>query len=485
MNPRMKRKIPRIPLVTSEGEVAGQLALPIRKQKLLSAVKETQVKFLSPVDTDYKALVAENYDNFVVQPGTELSSELHTRLQQGFETLLTNGYLYQHRIRFRNKTVMTPVSRTLIGEPGMTYRYLNLRLFALPWTFDDKKKLSDVEKACNAFYELNTYFKDHVNKLITEKFASSTGRKIDETDDSLKTIIQRNTEFKATILNYMDPSEIRLKQEPYYNMGDIAVSWHKDESLVDGSTVAVYNHVPMEARQDCSKWKVGLKVAWDITTPAVCTPLNNKDCYYMLDTMNDTHQHCVIAGTLPRYSSTHRVVESSDSTLCYIQQRCQTALDNIGYKDQIPYLKSLETDVLQLIEEIHSEIEFEWLRQFWMQGTQHSQERQYWLKPMEQLQEDWKTMELMTKLMIDIVVKKKDQSHMIAKILLPSLVERNELRNEWMNRYSEKEFYHIPEEHRPIYEPCWTDANSEMPLPFDLSQHIDIIQECMDTNDSQ
>ena len=42
----------------------------------------------------------------------------------------------------------------------------------------------------------------------------------------------------------MDPGnpELRLKPEPYYGMGALAVSWHKDENLVAGSTVAVYNY---------------------------------------------------------------------------------------------------------------------------------------------------------------------------------------------------------------------------------------------------
>ena len=42
------------------------------------------------------------------------------------------------------------------------------------------------------------------------------------------------------------------------------------------------------------------------------------------------------------------------------------------------------------------QVEFEWLRQFWMQGVQRAKERdRYWKQPMEELEQAWKQMELM------------------------------------------------------------------------------------------
>ena len=48
---------------------------------------------------------------------------------------------------------------------------------------------------------------------------------------------------------------------------------------------------------------------WDVETPALAVPLDTGDAYYMLSDLNDTHQHCVVVGSHPRYSSTHRVAE--------------------------------------------------------------------------------------------------------------------------------------------------------------------------------
>ena len=57
----------------------------------------------------------------------------------------------------------------LIGEPGVTYKYLGLRLFALPWSFPGRSPQNDVEEACSILGELNTYFKQMSRKLISEK----------------------------------------------------------------------------------------------------------------------------------------------------------------------------------------------------------------------------------------------------------------------------------------------------------------------------
>ncbi|MGH0138798.1 UNVERIFIED_CONTAM: hypothetical protein FKN15_001760 [Acipenser sinensis] len=115
------------------------------------------------------------------------------------------------------------------------------------------------------------------------------------------------------------------------------------------------------------------------------------------DDLNMTHQHCVLAGARPRFSSTHRVAECSAGTLEYIFGRCQVALNNL-HKDpssERPSLVSLETSVLKQAEEIHNEVEFEWLRQYWFQGRRYAKFSDWWCTPMERLEECWREMELM------------------------------------------------------------------------------------------
>ncbi|GLD74058.1 alpha-ketoglutarate-dependent dioxygenase FTO, partial [Lates japonicus] len=46
-------------------------------------------------------------------------------------------------------------------------------------------------------------------------------------------------------------------------------------------------------------------------------------------------------------------------------------------------------------EEIHNEVEFEWLRQYWFQGQRYTRFCSWWTRPMEQLEKDWRLMETM------------------------------------------------------------------------------------------
>ncbi|KAG8508395.1 Alpha-ketoglutarate-dependent dioxygenase FTO [Galemys pyrenaicus] len=87
--------------------------------------------------------------------------------------------------------------------------------------------------------------------------------------------------------------------------------------------------------------------------------------------------------------------QCSTGTLDYILQRCELALQNI--QDEVDggdvSLKSLEPAVLKQGEDIHNEVEFEWLRQFWFQGNRYRKCTDFWCQPMTQLEEQWRKME--------------------------------------------------------------------------------------------
>lgn len=38
-----------------------------------------------------------------------------------------------------------------------------------------------------------------------------------------------------------------------------------------------------------ARWRIGLKVAWDIHTPGLMLPLESGDCYYMRGTYTRAH----------------------------------------------------------------------------------------------------------------------------------------------------------------------------------------------------
>lgn len=81
------------------------------------------------------------------------------------------GCLLRDLVRVRDRDVFTSVSRALLGEPGHTYRYLDTRLFAIPWHTEDTEAKGprccdlDLSTACKALSELNAFFCTDVSHL--------------------------------------------------------------------------------------------------------------------------------------------------------------------------------------------------------------------------------------------------------------------------------------------------------------------------------
>ncbi|XP_064871668.1 alpha-ketoglutarate-dependent dioxygenase FTO-like [Oncorhynchus nerka] len=164
----------------------------------------------------------------------------------------------------------------------------------------------------------------------------------------------------------------------------------------------------------------------------VCPPLSPDD-------LNRTHQHCVLAGDSARFSSTHRVAECSTGTLEYIQSRCREALSNLSTDPETGThcLLSLLPATLQGYEEIHNEVEFEWLRQYWFQGQRYTRFCSWWARPMEQLENDWREMELMTQLLLAAVEEEgqpEEGRREMAETLLTALTDRQQHRQTWRDR---------------------------------------------------
>lgn len=92
-------------------------------------------------------------------------------MQAALLTLRRKGCLLRDLVRVRDRDVFTNVSRALLGEPGHTYRYLDTRLFAIPWHSEDSEDKGqnccdpDLRAACKALWELNTFFCCDVSQL--------------------------------------------------------------------------------------------------------------------------------------------------------------------------------------------------------------------------------------------------------------------------------------------------------------------------------
>ncbi|KAM9508593.1 alpha-ketoglutarate-dependent dioxygenase FTO isoform 5-T5 [Guaruba guarouba] len=439
---------------------AGEREKRMKKKKLLEELGKDRLPYMTPVDADFHQLWKSRYSKLIFRKSDTVPEELHQMVQEAFLTLREHDCFFQDLVRIKGKDFVTPVSRILIGNPGYTYKYLNTRLFTVPWPtvgYDIKYCSPQIHDVCKALIRLNDYLHIEAVKALQnlvetkeindttvidgeQNFATSLAEKESISKDESSCCVQADnyislknrTSYNMTLLNYMDPLQmLYLKQEPYFGMGDMAVSWHHDENLVERSTVAVYSYscegsAMAESDEEILKgrdpavWHVGLKVAWDIETPGLAMPLHQGDCYLMLDDLNMTHQHCVLAGFSPRFSSTHRVADCSRGTLEYIFGQCELALQNLqtDLDSMALSLKSLETAVIKQVEEIHNEVEFEWLRQFWFQGKRYLKCTDWWLKPIAKLEEFWRKMEIMMPVRSSRELARRPETRM------PSLVDR-------------------------------------------------------------
>ncbi|KAG7252622.1 hypothetical protein CRUP_021458, partial [Coryphaenoides rupestris] len=136
----------------------GALRLPRLswRRKLLQVLGDTKIPFLGPARRGLPA------------PGSlaPWPPELHGRVQAALCTLRTKGCLLRDLVRIRDRDVFTTVSRALLGQPGHTYRYLDTRLFAIPWHTEEggaevkgpAAATPDMRAACKALWELNSFF---------------------------------------------------------------------------------------------------------------------------------------------------------------------------------------------------------------------------------------------------------------------------------------------------------------------------------------
>ncbi|XP_043562933.1 alpha-ketoglutarate-dependent dioxygenase FTO isoform X6 [Chiloscyllium plagiosum] len=443
-----------------------------QRQKLLKEIEDRKLPYLTPKHVEFEQLSNAKYSKLYLQRASCVPQEIHQNVQQGLTMLQDCKCFSQDLVQIKGKDVLTPVCRLLIGDPGCTYRYLDTRLFTIPWPSHGVEvtyNSDEIGKACQAIKDLNEYLHVEAMKILLDrcsadveeigfeaKTATSTvvknsGYMEDRTyhnkQSNNRTMLKDRTSFNVALLNYMDPSRMKfLKEEPYFGMGKMAVSWHYDENLVERSTVAVYNYscddlIPTVDEsnktsikdRDPALWHVGIKVAWDIATPGLALPLESGDCYFMLDDFNMTHQHCVLSGIQPRFSSTHRVAE----------------------------------------------VEFEWLRQFWFQGKRSAKASNWWFGPMILLENFWREMEQMTKILLSEINKAEwpvERKHQVVRCLLPFLEERQELRKSWMARCQSRLANSLPVDEQPECRPYWGNEDLDMPLSFDLEENISFLR---------
>jgi mRNA N6-methyladenine demethylase len=267
-------------------------------------------KFLTASDgAPYHELLREHYAGFVLLPAAQVHPQsFHVQSKLALEKLRDAGYYQYDMVMAGGKNLSrTFVQRTLVGEPGITYKYLGLRLFAHAWSGPNTPAVF------RSIYQMNQEMirltKEQL-KLLPPPNNSNSRR--------------GSHAYNLTLINYMEPaSDTLLREEEFYGMGKASVSWHADSSLQDYSSIGVYHTLPTQ--KTCTwDWKIALRRnpedhAVDTTSSSssrivqpVVVPTKSGDTYFLLGDFNHTHQHMVLAGTTARrISSTHRVAAAA------------------------------------------------------------------------------------------------------------------------------------------------------------------------------
>lgn len=471
------------------GVAADTPAPPIWKDKLGRA-------YLTP-DDDQKSFdecLKTSFKGFHFDTPSSLPQSLHRNFDDCFDGLEKGGlFLYDVVQPGKKKLTLTSVTRTLVGDPGSTYKYLGLRLFSHPWVDVDADG-NALDKATQVGSSLKRlgYSSRTASALIAMGRINNdlTDRSTQKLREHISVKVVGSANFNLTLVNRMESMSAKrdLKKEAAYNMGKTSVGWHRDSGLKDFSSIAVYQKQKTQG-PNSKPFGVALRAMdggaggplWSV--PALMAPLPSGSLYYMLDDFNHNHEHAVIAGDDGvRYSSTHRVAREGQGTWQYIRDKIKifkstvTIFDwSVGKVDDSSLSpnkrKQKLVSRLRQQEALLSEIEFEWLRQWFVQGQKHAKLHPYWHDPVKFLTASFCELEQTTVQTIKLlenasrrVVTDSDSDDLcetLFDVLIESFSERNNKRKEWARRYKDPIFRDLAENERPFACPCLDRVDGE------------------------
>ena len=93
-------------------------------------------RFITPHDKEYLSILKQCYNGFHIMNEHELSLSFHQLFQISLKGLEKEGF-FQYDITqptgLNSKVSKTFVTRCVVGDAGITYKYLGLRMFSIPW----------------------------------------------------------------------------------------------------------------------------------------------------------------------------------------------------------------------------------------------------------------------------------------------------------------------------------------------------------------
>lgn len=204
----------------------------------------------------------------------------------------------------------------------------------------------------------------------------------------------------------------------------------------------------------------------------------------MCSDFNDTHHHAVLTGTTARYSSTHRVAVTKTDTLPYIQGRCASAVEALAVllrAGDTP--AAVDSRALHAIGKVHTELEFMWLRMYWLQGARHDAlHAGFWAPAVAALERTFWELESGLRHVLDVLHKLTRSAAASAAdglskrtydMLEYHLGDRMQARADHDARVGHDAYGKLEPEDRPVDRPAFSTAS---PLPRDLTPIVAEVQ---------
>ena len=442
-------------------------------------------RLMHPLDAYFQEVMSASYSQFKVDEPVQFSPSFHERFQRSLKSLEDLGY-YQHDYTqpagLGTKVAQTMVTRCLVGEPGITYKYLGLRMFGFSWREGDVGAVKELV----AIGHCNSELQKRTAELLTPESGSCR--------------------YNLTLINSCAPlgsGKVKFKEEPLFGGERITVAWHADSSLQHYSSIGVYHYCDTEV--DDVSWRIALRVAPnaegphsssknypEVTVPAVAVPLRSGSVYYLLDEFNHHHQHSVLAGTCQRYASTHRCSREEGHCFGWLKSRCEKAISEGA---------TASASVIRTQQLVAAELEFEWIRQFYIQGKRHYDQHLWWQEPIASSLGWWRDLEIncykqiktlldysfINSLNLDTVDRKllksfRKRKHRAASVTAESfttmidfLIEKQAKRDGWTARENDSIFTTASSECRPLAIP-FPPVDHELSGAKSLTNLIEILK---------
>jgi hypothetical protein len=156
------------------GNVSTSVYKREKKYPPISATMKPLKRFMIESDVGFREVLKSSYEGFEVEPKEAFPDIFHNQFRSALD-----GLVSQRRFKFDitqpaglgTKLAKTYVTRCVLGDPGITYKYLGLRIFAYPWR---RGEIGATPEAV-AIGDLNEMLIEHTANLLKKSGKSETG----------------------------------------------------------------------------------------------------------------------------------------------------------------------------------------------------------------------------------------------------------------------------------------------------------------------